>query len=124
VGLGFLEGLIEVLEVRYEWSFCSWAVRSKTATTGMQHSYLDPNRNRMQKTIEGGLQKTKQQNTATENYRKHTPTQKTENTGCWVVGLGDNLRGRRESVLKRKSPNLSTQPVFTVSRFPLHTTRL
>jgi hypothetical protein len=113
----FFEGLIEVLEVRHEWSFCSWAVRSKPAATGMPHSYLDPNRGSMQKPIEGGLQKTKQQNTATKNYRKHTPTQKTENTGCWVVGLGDNLRGRRESVLKSKSPNLSTQPGLHSSAF-------
>ena len=40
-------------------------------------------------------------------------------TRRWLVGLGDNLRGRRESVLKNDSPNLSTQRVFTVFFFPL-----
>jgi hypothetical protein len=51
--LWFFEGLIEVLEVRYEWSFCSWAVRSKPVATGMSHSYLDPNRGSLQKPIGG-----------------------------------------------------------------------
>jgi hypothetical protein len=36
----------------------------------------------------------------------------------WFVGFGDNLRGRRESVLKSDSPNLSTQTIFSFSRFP------
>jgi PAS domain S-box-containing protein len=44
-----------------------------------------------------------------KNYRKKHKKLKTR---CWLVGLGDNLRGRRESVLKNDSPNLSTQRVF------------
>ena len=51
--LWLFEGLIEVLEVRYEWNCCSWAVPSKPAATGMSRSYLDPNRGPLQKTIEG-----------------------------------------------------------------------
>jgi len=46
-------GLIDVLEVRYEWSFCSWAVRSKPAATCIPHSYLDPNSGSLQKTYRG-----------------------------------------------------------------------
>jgi hypothetical protein len=40
-------------------------------------------------------------------------------TRRWLVGFGDNLRGRRESVLKNDSPNLSTRRVFTVFLFSL-----
>jgi hypothetical protein len=75
----------------------------------------------MQKTIEGVYNQKKQQNTqekTAKNRNRHG--RKKQKTGCWVVGLGDNLRGRRESVLKSDSPNLSTQPVFTVLAFPLH----
>jgi len=49
--VGVFEGLIEVLEERYEWSFRSWAVRSKPTATGMPDSYLQPNRNSLQKPI-------------------------------------------------------------------------
>ncbi len=45
-----------MLEVIYEWSFCSWAVRSKPTATDIAHalhSYLDPNRNSLQKPIGG-----------------------------------------------------------------------
>jgi hypothetical protein len=139
-------GLIDVLEVRYEWSFCSWAVRSKPAATCIPHSYLDPNSGSLQKPVggrsvlplpdansmlktrthlepnrkciqkrgRGGLYQTAQQNAedkTAKNYRKQTQTQK-RIAGCWLVGLGDIMRGRRESVLKSVSPNLSTQLVF------------
>ena len=56
-------------------------------------TYLGPNSYSLQKPI-GGLQQTKQQ--TAENRRRR----KKETTGCWLVGLGDYLRGRRESVLK------------------------
>ena len=39
-----------MLEVRYEWNFPSWAVRSKPPATGMSRSYLEPNSKCMQKT--------------------------------------------------------------------------
>jgi hypothetical protein len=45
-----------VLEVRYEWSFCSWAVRSKPTATDIPHpphSYLNPNRGSLQKPVGG-----------------------------------------------------------------------
>jgi hypothetical protein len=51
--VGVFVGLIEVLEVRYGWSFCFWAVRSKPAATGMPRSYLDPNRGSLQKPVGG-----------------------------------------------------------------------
>ena len=51
-GSGFF-GLMCVLGVRYELSLQFWAVRSKPAATGMVHSYLEPNRNSMQKPIGG-----------------------------------------------------------------------
>jgi hypothetical protein len=50
---GFFEGLLKVLEVRYEWNYCFWAVRSKPVATGMSRSYLDPNRGSLQKPIGG-----------------------------------------------------------------------
>jgi hypothetical protein len=43
-----------VLEVRYEWSLSSWAIRSKPVATGITQSYVEPIRNSLQKTI-GGL---------------------------------------------------------------------
>jgi hypothetical protein len=112
-----------VLEVRYEWNFCSWAVLSKPAATGIPHSpqsYLEPNRNSLQKPV-GSLHQTKHKFTAIcsiykgaidKNHNKQQQTAKDTTTksyrkrkqkitaGCWLVGLGDNLRGRRESVLK------------------------
>jgi hypothetical protein len=99
-------------------------------------AYLEPIRNSLQKPIEGGLHQTKhelsviysinkgaieknhnkQQQTAEDTTTKSYRKRKQKRTaGCWLVGLGDNLRGRRESVLKSVSPNLSTQPVFQVS---------
>ena len=45
-----------MLEVRYEWSFPSWAVRIKPTAKGIPHSsrsYLDPNSSSLQKPIEG-----------------------------------------------------------------------
>jgi hypothetical protein len=42
--------------VRYEWNFCSWAVRSKPTATGIPHqphSYLEPNRGSLQKPVGG-----------------------------------------------------------------------
>jgi hypothetical protein len=48
----------------------------------------------------GDLHKTQQQTAEDKTDKTCNRRKKTGNTGCWVVGLGDNLRGRRESVLK------------------------
>jgi hypothetical protein len=76
----------------------------------------------------GGLYQTQQQNaedSTTKNYKKPSQTQKTGNTGCWVVGLGDNLRGRRESVLKSVFSKPFHPTRFSVFAFsPPYSTRL
>jgi hypothetical protein len=54
------------------------------------------------------------------NYKNLTGTQKTGNAGCWLVGLGDNLRGRRESVLKSVFSKPFHPARFQFLRFPLH----
>jgi hypothetical protein len=74
-------------------------------------AYLEPNSQCMQKTIEGV-------------YTRNLTRPQKPKTRCWPVGLGDNLRGRRESVLKNNSPNLSTQRVFSFLHFPSIPTRL
>jgi hypothetical protein len=66
----------------------------------------------------GAIKKSQQTDNRKKTAKNCTNLTKTKKlkTG-WFVGLGDNLRGRRESVLKNDSPNLSTQPVFTVPAF-------
>jgi hypothetical protein len=66
-------------------------------------------------------QKTKQPKTTKTHQRR----KKTGNTGCWVVGLGDNLRGRRESVLKSVFSKPFHPTRFSVfDRSPPYVTRL
>jgi hypothetical protein len=55
--------------------------------------------------------------TIEKNRNKQQKKQKTGNAGCWVVGLGGNLRGRRESVLKMILQTFPPNPLFTVSAF-------
>ena len=68
----------------------------------------------------GAIEKKSQQSKTHRKQLRTTENRRKKESGLLFVGFGDNLRGRRESVLKSDSPNLSTQPVFTVLRFPLH----
>jgi hypothetical protein len=65
-------------------------------------SYLEPNSGSLQKPIEGVYAKNsnKPQKTRQPKTTKTVNGHKKETRVAWVVGLGDNLRGRRESVLK------------------------
>jgi hypothetical protein len=69
----------------------------------------------MQKTIEGVYIRHSNKTPQKKPPKTGTDTDaKNRKPGCWLVGLGDNLRGRRESVQKIILQTFPPNPLFTV----------